>query len=179
MRAFARFAAAFAAGFSLAAAFAGVAHADWRDDLKVLRIGFLSTGAIATDIAHLEPFRAYLEARLSLPVELVPATSYAALIDAEVSARVPYAIHSATSFATAEALCKCVEALAAPAAFDGSRGFYAVLLARADGPIHSLADARGARLALTASDSVAGRLVPLKAFAAAGIDPSTYFSATY
>jgi phosphonate transport system substrate-binding protein len=153
--------------------------ADWRHDMKVLRIGFLSTGKPANDMARLEPFRAWLEGRIELPVELVPSSTWAGLIDAEASARVQYAIHSATSFATAEATCSCIEALAVPTAFDGSRGFHAVLLARADGPIHSLAEAKGARLALTGGDSLAGRLVPLKAFAAEGIDPATHFSATF
>jgi len=151
--------------------------ADWRDDMKALRIGFLSSGTPAADIARLEPFRAYLEARIGLPVELVPATTYAALIDAEITARVPYAIHSATSFAAADAACQCLDPLAVASAADGSTGFYAILLARSDGPIRSLADAKGARLALTGEDSIAGRLVPMKAFAAEGIDAGTYFSA--
>ncbi len=157
----------------------GYLLADWREDLKVLRIGFLSSANPAADLARLEPFRAYMEARISLPVELLPATSYAALIDAEVTGRVPYAIHSATSFATAEAMCSCVEPIAAPTAFDGSRGFHAVLLVRADSPVQTLAEAKGARLALSAGDSIAGRLVPLKAFAAEGIDPATHFSALF
>lgn len=156
----------------------GPTLADWREDLKVLRIGFLSSGDPAADAKHIEPFRAYLETRIALPVEMVPSTTYEALIDAEASARVQYAILSATSYAATVATCKCVEPLAIPAAFDGSRGFYAILLTRADSPILSLADARGARIALTGDDSVAGRLVPLKAFAAEGIDPATYFSAT-
>jgi phosphonate transport system substrate-binding protein len=155
------------------------AFADWRDDMKVLRVGFLASPAPAADIARLEPFRAYLEAKASLPVELVPATTTASLIDAEVSGRVQYAILSATGYASAAALCKCVEPLALPAAFDGSRGFYAILLVRADSTIHTLADSAGARLALSAGDSVAGRLVPMQAMAAAGIDPATHFSALY
>ena len=153
--------------------------ADWRDDLKVLRVGFLSSASPARDLARLEPFRAYMEARIGLPVELVPATSYAALIEAEVTGRVPYAIHSATSFVTAQAMCSCIEAIAEPTAFDGSRGFHSVLIARADSPITTLAEAKGARLALSAGDSIAGRLVPLKAFAAEGVDPAAHFSALF
>jgi phosphonate transport system substrate-binding protein len=164
----------------LAAVMAALCHpalADWRDDVKVLRVGFLASDAPASDAARLEPFRAYIETRIGLPVELVPATTWAALIDAETSARVQYGIFSATSYAAAAASCECIEPLALPTAFDGSRGFYSVLVARADGPITSLASADGARLALSGEDSVAGRLLPLKGFAANGIDPATYFSA--
>ena len=153
--------------------------ADWRHDTGVLRIGFLSAGDVAADVARLEPFRAWLQARLALPVELIPSTSYASLIDSEVSGRVQYSINSASSFATAEVMCKCVEPLAVPTAFDGSRGFHSLLVVRADGPIHTLADAKGARIALAAADdSVAGRLLPLQAFAALKIDPATYFAQT-
>jgi phosphonate transport system substrate-binding protein len=153
--------------------------ADWRDDVKVLGVGFLSSASPAADVARLEPFRAYLEARIALPVELVPATTYAALIDAETTGRVQYAIHSAVSYATAAAECTCVEPLAAPTAADGSRGFYSILLVRADSPIHDLAGTAGARLAFSAGDSIAGRLVPMKAFAVAGIDPATHFASLY
>ena len=157
---------------ALAVLAASPARADWRDDVKVLRVGFVSVNGAAYDIARLEPFRVYLEGWLGVPVELVATASYDALIDAQASAGVQYAIHSAASFVTAEARCACVEPLALPAAADGSRGFHAVLVARADGPIASLADARGHRLALAGPDSVAGRLVPLKALARQGIEPA-------
>jgi phosphonate transport system substrate-binding protein len=153
------------------------ARADWRDDVKVLRVGFLASDTIAADTARLEPFRAYLEGHTSLPVELVPATTWTTLIDAAASARVQYAVFTAASYATAAASCQCVEPLALPAAFDGSRGFHALLLARGDGTITSLANAGGARLALAGEDSVAGRLIPMKGFSANGIDPAEYFSA--
>ena len=107
---------------------------------------------------------------------MVPATTYAGLIDGTVEGRIDYGIHSATSFAIAEAACGCIEPLAVPAAFDGSVGFHSVLLVRSGGPIHSLPDARGARLAVAGEDSLAGRLVPLAALVADGIDPETFFA---
>jgi len=152
------------------------ARADWRDDFKVLRIGTVVPRGAASDIARLEPFRAYLQDRLGLPVEIVAMPDYDALIDAQITARVQYAIHSAASYATAEVTCACLEPVALPAAFDGSRGFHSVLVAHSGSAIASLADARGKRLALAGADSVAGRLVPLKALASQGIDPPAYFS---
>ena len=155
------------------------ALADWRDDVKVLRIGYVSSPDPARDAARLEPFRAYMQQQLSLPVEMIPATSTSVLIGAIGSSRVSYAVMSAGGYITAAAECACVEPVAVPAAFDGSTGFHALLLARADGDIQSLADTTGARLALSADDSLAGRLIPLKAFAALGIDPATHFAALY
>jgi phosphonate transport system substrate-binding protein len=152
------------------------ARADWRDDVKVLRVGTVAPRGATYDIARLEPFRAYLQDRLGLPVEIVAMADYDALVDAQASARVQYAIHSASSYVTTQALCACVEPVALPSAFDGSRGFHSVLVAHAGTAIASLAEARGKRLALSGADSVAGRLVPLKGFAAEGIDVSAYFS---
>ena len=158
---------------------ASAAHADWRDDAKVLRIGILTAETPGADLARLEPFRAYLAQKIALPVELVPAMTMATLIEAETSGRVQYAILSAAAYAATAEICKCVEPLVLPTAMDGSRGFHAILLARADSQIQKLEDTDGARLALGAADSVAGSLIPLKEFAAAGIDPSSHFAALY
>ena len=76
------------------------AAADWRSDLKVLRVGIVAPLGAARDTARIEPFRAYLESKLGLPVEIVATPTYAALIDAQASARVQYAIHTASSFVT-------------------------------------------------------------------------------
>jgi phosphonate transport system substrate-binding protein len=161
------------------ASLTAAAHAGWREDTKVLRIGVLAGADPSATRAHLESFRAYLEARIGLPVELVPSYTMAGVIESETSARVSYAILSASGYATAAEMCHCVEPLAVPTAFDGARGFYAVMLARSGSPIRALPDTSGARLALGAQDSVAGRLLPMKAFAAAGIDPETHFAALY
>jgi phosphonate transport system substrate-binding protein len=169
------------AAFALVGALAGPAAAadDWRKSVPVLRVGFVASAGAAADLARLEPFRAYLAARIGVPVELVPSSDSADLLDAETSGRVSYAIDSAVGYVTAAAACECVEPLAEPLAADGARGYYSVLLARADSPIQDLASAAGARLAVSAADSVAGRLIPMKAFAAAGLDPATHFSAVY
>ena len=166
-------------GLFLAAAIVGAADsglADWRDETKVLRVGYLSTGNPARIAARMDLFRSYLEGRIGLPVELVPAVTYAALIDGAVSGRIQYAIHSATSYAVAEAACACIEPLAVPAAFDGSMGFHSILLVRAESPIRNLADAAGATIAVSGEDSLAGRLVPFAGLAGEGIDAETYFS---
>lgn len=165
-----------ATALALAVVAATPARADWRDDVKVLRIGTVAPHGAAYDIARLEPFRAYLQDRLGLPVEIVATADYDALVDAQTSARVQYAIHSASSYVTAEALCSCLEPVALPAAFDGSRGFHSVLVAHAGSAIADLADGRGKRLVLTGADSVAGRLVPLAELAGRSIDATDYFS---
>lgn len=148
------------------------ALADWRDEIKVFRIGIMAGANAPYRLAQIEPFRAYLEMRLAVPVEIVPNRDFAALIDAQSRSRIHYAIYSAT----ASALCQCVEPLVIPTRSGGEVGFYALLIASADGNIESLGDAKGARLALAGDDSVAGRLLQLNAFEQEEIVPSEFFS---
>jgi phosphonate transport system substrate-binding protein len=154
----------------------GGAAADWREDVKVLRIGFLAGDNTPYRSTQIEPFRAYMEGKIGIPVEMVPARTLGALIEAQAGARIQYAIHSAASFTAAEATCHCIEPLAVPAAEGGETGFHAVLLARSGSPIRSLADAKGTRIVLAGEDSIAGSLLPLKAFEREGIVPEQFFA---
>lgn len=160
----------------LAVAAASVAAADWRDDFLVLRVGVVTGPESAYRVATLEPFRVYLQDRTGVPVEIVPAATYQALIDAQAGGQVHYGVYSATSFATALVSCECVEAIGAPVAADGAFGFHSILVSAAGSGIDSLADAQGRRIALAGPDSVAGRLIPMRAFAAEGIDPQQFFA---
>lgn len=155
---------------------AGPAAADWRDEVKALRVGVLAPADSAYRVRVLEPFRLYLEERLALPVEIVPVPSYTELIDAQSGAHVQYALHSATSFASAVEACQCIEAIGAPLSAGGALGFYSVLVAKADSGIASLEDARGRRLALAGEESIAGHLVPMHGFSKESVDPGTFFS---
>lgn len=168
---------AFVAMLLAGGGFAGPAHADWRADFKVFRIGVVAGSNPAYRMRQVEPFRKYMETRLGVPVELVPATDFAGLIDAQASGRISYAVYSASAFATADVRCRCVEPLAVPKAPGGALGFYSILVVRATGPITTLADAKGASLAYTSGPSVAGHLVPFAALAAAGAAPANHFSA--
>jgi phosphonate transport system substrate-binding protein len=161
---------------ALAVVGAGMARADWRDDVTVFRVGVMTGANAPYRLVQLEPFKQYLESRLSLPVEIVPAESYDMLIADQTAERVDYAIESATAYATAKTRCDCVKALAVPTRANGEPGFYALIVGRTDSEIGMLADAGGKRLAVAGEDSIAGRLLQLKAFEAEGIVAETYFS---
>jgi phosphonate transport system substrate-binding protein len=153
-----------------------VAHADWREDIKVLRVGIPVGENASYRLQQAEPFRQYLQTKLGMHVELLPATSYDTMIDAAAGERIDYGIFSATAFVSADIACQCLEPVAIPSAEDGSEGYHAILVARAESPIYSLTDAKGTRLAAGSTGSVTGNVVPSAAFAADGIDPKTYFS---
>ena len=101
---------------------AAQSRAGWREDMKSFRIGLIAEpggGQGVTGLAALK--QAYAQA-LGIPVEIFVARDYAALIDAQATARVDYAVYSTTAYATAALLCACVEPIAAPVGEDGATG---------------------------------------------------------
>ena len=152
------------------------ATAGWRDDLKVLRVGFIAGDNPSQEVARLEKFRARLQYGLAVPVVLFPARSYQALIEAMSSGRIQYAVLSALAFVALDQACHCAEPLVQPVSDTTARGFRALIVAPADGPVTSLEAARGKRLAVGRADSLSGRLMPLAGLSAEGIDAASYFA---
>lgn len=168
-----------ALAFCLAFVAATPATAAWRDDFKVLKVGFLAGDNPAYEVSRMEPFRRALQYGLAVSVELFPARSYQALIEAESSGRIQYAILSSTAYVALDQACHCAEPLVQPTAANGARGFHAALVTRGDSPIQALTDARGTRIAIGAKDSISGRIAPFSALAEAGIEPDTYFARVF
>lgn len=163
----------------LSLASVSIASASWRDQIASIKVGFLAGDNPAYEVTRLELFRQALQNGLAVKVELFPARSYQALIEAESSGRIQYAILSATAYVALDQACHCAEPLVQPTAGNGAQGFRAVLVTRADSPIQTLADARGARLAIGAKDSISGRIAPFAAMAEAGIEPESYFARVF
>lgn len=158
-----------AAGWTLigfALVLAGPARADFRESVPVLRIGLVEAHVATVDPLKLEAVRRAFADALAIPVEIVKLGSYAALIDAHASGRVGYAIHSARSFAAAEAACGCIRAFRSPVAADGSTGFRSVLVVR-DGvnlPVGEL------KVGYSDEGSVSGWQIPHQAIAAGSLE---------
>lgn len=143
-----------------------------------LRIGFLAGDAGPRLLARLEPFRAYLQQKLDIPVELRAMADWRELIVAQGNAEIDYGIYGASAYVGAWARCQCVEPLVTEEAVDGSTGYYAVMLARTGSHIRTIEDMKGKVLAFGGETSTAGHLLPLAEFAASGIDPQSYFAET-
>ncbi|TJV77858.1 MAG: phosphonate ABC transporter substrate-binding protein [Mesorhizobium sp.] len=113
------------------------AHADWRADIGTFRIGIVAEpggGNTVPGLARLTD--AYTNA-LGMKVEFVVARDYAALIEAQASGRLQYAVYSALAYATASVRCGCVEPLVAPVDADGAAGVRSLLVTR-DGKVPGL-----------------------------------------
>lgn len=159
---------------ALTATSAGVASAQWRESYPVLRIGLASGPNPVLARTQAEPFRAYLERELGVSVEILTSSDYASLIVDQFTGRLHATFLSASAFAGASASCRqCVEPLVAPTTLDGEAGYRAALIVQVGTEIDGPEDLPGSRLAVSAEDSLAGRLVPLALFLADGIDFST------
>ncbi|PBC00551.1 PhnD/SsuA/transferrin family substrate-binding protein [Mesorhizobium sp. WSM3860] len=144
------------------------AHADWRDDIGTFRIGIVAQpegGNMLPGLARLTD--AYTNA-LGMKVEFVVARDYAALIEAQASGRIQYAVYSALAYATASERCGCVEPLVAPIDADGAAGVRSVLVTR-DGKVPGLTAIASHRIAIAPADNVAGSLLPLTSLAGEGV----------
>ena len=146
---------------------ASPASAGWREDMGTFRVGIVAEPGAGNTIAGLAELNDAYSKVLGLEVEFFVASSYAALIDAQASSRIEYAIYSASAYASAWQRCECVEPLVAPTGEDGSVGIRSVLIAR-DGRLPSVTDLAGRRIALSPPDSIAGHQLPLAAFQPGG-----------
>jgi phosphonate transport system substrate-binding protein len=139
---------------------AGAARADWRQELGTFRIGISATDAKPLTAEETEKIRAGYEAALNMPVEIVILRDYPALIDAQVSSRIEYAIYTSASYAAAWLLCECVEPLAAPVQTNGATGMRSVLVMNA-GAIFTRLDLNGIKIGIPGRDSFTGLALPL------------------
>lgn len=148
-----------------AAVFAAVlvpdfAFAGWREDMGIFRIGMVAQDRTPGELARL---RDAYSTVLGMNAEIVPVSDLAALIDAQASSRVDYAIYTALAYGAADRLCACVEPLAAPVSADGATGLRAVLIGR-KGAFDSLSagisgEGAAAKLAIGPLDSAPAALL--------------------
>lgn len=144
--------------------------------LGIFRLGILASGDAYQTQLKVAPFKRRLRELLGIDIQVMPFRSANSLADGVATQRVDYAIVSATQYAFAWSLCRCVEPLATPRNDDGSLGFHSVMFTRAADPSTGVEQLKGKVLAVSAEHSLSGRLLPFAAFARAGIDPRAHFA---
>jgi phosphonate transport system substrate-binding protein len=143
-----------------------------------LRFAVLGGRSVAATMAAVGPVASDLKALLGRPVEILPLTSYDAMIDAQVQRRIDGGFFSTAAYAIADARCTCLEPLAAPRASDGTVGYHAVIVARNGSGIASLADLAGKTIAIGAADSLGARRIQLAGLLSEGFDPAVNLGTT-
>lgn len=150
------------------AALCAPALADWREEIGVFRIGLVAEPGAGNTIAGLGELSDAYGKALDMKVEFFVARDYAALIEAQASGSIEYAIYSASAYAVAYRRCECVEPLVAPTGEDGSVGIRSVLIARDGRLLPEATDLAGSRIALLPPDSITGHQLPVAGFRPGG-----------
>ena len=148
------------------------------DPPQPLRLGVLAGSSAIVTIWALQPMTSELARLIERPVEVLPMSSYAAMMDAQVMRRIDGGFFSAAAYAATEAQCSCLEPLVAPTAIDKTVAYHAVIVVRAGSGITSPAGLAGKRVAVGSKDSIGLRRMQLAELMAQGINPSE-FGAVY
>src|SRR5512138_3569960 len=167
-----------------AAAFAVTLHApagaaDWKSEIKTVRIGILSSENEKDHTQRYSAFKDYVQENLGVPVETYTASSYDGVIQALAADQIEFAFLGSSAYAAAwTETSGGVEPLVSRLEDDGSTGYFSIVAVRCDGPYKKMEDLKGKTLAFADPDSTSGYAVPYFNLRKQGYDPETYFGAT-
>lgn len=170
-----------AAALALAFATADAATAQdaWKSEVPKIRVGILGGENEADRLTNYACFKDMLEADLGVPVELYPAADYAGVMQGLIAGQLEVAGLGASGYAGVYIQDpEAIEPLFVVRQVDGSTGYHAVMLVRADSPFQTLDDLKGRSLAFADPNSTSGYLVPSFELKDKGYDPKTFFGST-
>ncbi len=125
------------------------------------RIGILGGENEADRLREHSCLADHVEKQFGVDVELFPASDYAGVMQGLISDNLESAGLGSASYAGVYIQDpEAIEPLVTNEQVDGSRGYYSVMLVRADSGIESLEDMRGKSLAFADPNSTSGYLVP-------------------
>jgi phosphonate transport system substrate-binding protein len=160
-------------------ALASQASADWRDKIKVLKIGAVTVESQGATVTRFKPLAEYMSKKLGVKVEVFTASDYAGIVQALSGGQIQLARIGGAAYAAGYIDSEGgIEPLVLNVEPDGGKGYNSVLIVRSDSPYKSLEDLKGKTLAWADPNSTSGYLVPNASLRDAGIDPKTYFSRT-
>lgn len=125
-----------------------------------LRVGLIPNIAPDKQKAKYEPFRAYLEKKLGMPVELFVATNYAGVVQAMVAGKLDMAYFGGLTYAQALEQTPIEPIVTEVDRETGTTEYWSLIIARADSNINALADLKGKTFAFGDPSSTSGSLYP-------------------
>lgn len=133
-----------------------------------LRIGLVPNQSPDTLKAQYEPFRTYMAEKLGLPVELFVAADYNGVVEAMIANRLDVAYFGGVTYVQASSRADIYPIVTEIDRITKTTKYTSVIITKADGPIGSLADLKGKRLAFGDINSTSGSLYPRLMLDAAG-----------
>jgi phosphonate transport system substrate-binding protein len=145
-----------AAGLALAGATGTAARAINPEKLRVALLPDENASAI---IQNAQPFKAYLEQAVGKPVEILVTTDYSSMIEAMRFHRIEVAYFGPLSYVLAKSKAPGIEPFAVGLS-KGEPTYRAVIIARADGSVHTIEDIKGKTFGFGDDASTSSHLIP-------------------
>ncbi len=135
-----------------------------------LRVGLIPNISPEKQKAKYEPFRAYLEKKLGMPVELFVATNYAGVVQAMVAGKLDLAYFGGLTYAQALEQVSIEPIVTEVDRETGTTEYWSAIITRADSDIKSLSDLKGKTFAFGDPSSTSGSLYPRLMLVESGYD---------
>jgi len=170
-----------AAALALALSAAGTASADqyiggWQKKYPVVKYGVIPVETQSQTMKTMDEFIKHAEKETGVKWELYTATDYSGVMNAMIAGQVHLAWLSGFSYCQTHMDSKGgVEPLVAAQEPDGSMGYYAVIVVKAESPYKTFEDLKGKIVARTDPLSGSGYLIPTAAFRAMGKPVDEFF----
>ena len=149
---------------------------EWRKKYPVVKYGVIPVETQTSTTKTMDGFLKHAEKTTGVKWELYQATDYSGVMNALIAGQIHLAWLSGFSYCQTYGDSKGgVEPLVAAAAIDGSMGYNAVVVVRADSPYKTIDDLKGKVVARTDPLSGSGYLIPTAAFRAMGKPVDEYY----
>ena len=146
----------------------GTATAEQAANPAKLRVALLPDENASTIIQNALPLKRYLEQALGKDIELVVTTDYSSMIEAMRFGRIEVAYFGPLSYVLAKSKAPDIEPFAVGVS-KGSPTYESVIIARADGPVKTLADIKGKMMGYGDFASTSSHLIPRALLARNGL----------
>ncbi|PZW38522.1 phosphonate transport system substrate-binding protein [Humitalea rosea] len=156
-----------------------IAQADWRSQIRELRLGISSAENERDALARQQPFSDYIQKALGVPLRVFRATDYAGVVEALRSGNIEFARFGPATYALARRIMgDRVTAFARDLGDDGRAGYNSVAFVKAESPYQTMEELKGKSFAFADPNSTSGFAFPSYFLRKAGFDPATHFSRT-
>jgi phosphonate transport system substrate-binding protein len=145
----------------------------------VFRVGLIPNISPDQQRALYQPFGAYMQETLGVPVELFVATDYAGVVEALASDKIDMAYFGGVTYIQAETRAELYPIVTEIDRETGTTKYYSAIITRVDSPIQTTAEIGGKRFAFGDIASTSGSLYPRIMLDRAGIgrgeNPAAFF----
>jgi phosphonate transport system substrate-binding protein len=161
---------------ALVPTFAVAQGADWKKKYPVIKYGVIPVETQTATTRSMDAFLKHAEQQTGVKWELYQATDYSGVMNALIAGQIHLAWLSGFSYCQTHMDSKGgVEPLVAAQEPDGTMGYNAVVVVKADSPYKTIEDLKGKVVARTDPLSGSGYLIPTAAFRAMGKPVDEYF----